>query len=356
MKKIHMVMADKDEDYIHRLARWFIENMQKQFRITAFTEKGAFDRFMNEKNEDADVVLISSDFLTESRIEQSNIIVLDEPATETNAKLRYIHKYQSAPAISSEILSIVSEWGNQFSHWSRSHQNGTNEIIVCYSPDPALKSTLALCLSARLENSLYLNTESFPFYSLFPVSQTNRRSLSDVLYHIKASRGNLELALESTVCTDSTGIHFIPEMDNPKDFLELSEEETGVLTEALLSWERFQRIIADIAFHIGSYTTWWLDAASKIFVPLSRPLFHQCERIYNMLQHEWGGEMEKVKFVCCENPGSERIAWGEKLYTIPGLDAFPSDWKSSISQCSYIQRLDNLLFDTDMEPENPDNL
>lgn len=340
MPLARMVIADCDEEYIRRLTLWFRENKPHQFQITAFTEKESFDKFLRENDSETDVILIGEKFLNPDLLQRGNVILLGSPSA-LYPNLHCLDKFQPAPVLSSGILALMSAWTNELPALRRSERS---ELIVCFSPDQRLKSAMALSLARGIPGCLYICFDSWPFYPLQPDTNQSFRNLSDVLYHIKASRGNVAFALESALYSDSSGINYIPPVDNPKDMWELSEKENGQFIESLLSWGRFPIIIADIECNAGPRAMQWLEAASHIILPVPVSLWHQAGRLENMLENL------PIRIVSVGRgfdnfPGGIGLSGrdGAIYKHLPWLEEFQYDWKNYSMDGSMIKQLEELL-------------
>lgn len=334
---VNMVIADQDEAYINRLAKWFRENRAGQFQIMAFTEKESLLRFMNETDLHIDVLLAGEKFLEPGLTSKVNTVILGQPVEPEYSEFKHIDKYLPAPTLCSEILSSISDF--EQTGWSKA---GKSELIICISPDPRLKSTLAMYLSKLSDENIYINFESFPFYSIDQYSYRNQKNLSDVLYHIKASKANVILALESAIYNIHNGISLIPPMDNPKDLWELSEKEIGILIEALQSWGRFKNIIADIELNAGPFIKQWLESSSLILVPFEITQLNQIKRLKNML-NQYVPE-KKIKWILAGNCNRDNLTEDfNNLYIIKDLYALNGDWTSISFDDKVLQNLSDLI-------------
>jgi len=339
MPQINMIIAGRDEEYIKNLANWFRENRPQQFRVSVFTDKECFTNFVLNEKEMTDVILAEEAFLCGNPENNINTIILGEPCGENYGKLKHIDKYQPAPGIASAILTIMSEYG-KVSKWDKP---GKSEIIVCLSPDPSLKSTIALCLSLACKDAVYVNFESFPFYRLRPEKSYTNKSLSDILYHIKSLKGNTGIALDSAVYSDYTGLNIIPPIDNPNDLWEMTENEMDTLVNALKSWGHFKAVVADIELNAGPYTAKWLEAASTVIVPLSPVLLHQKQRIFNMIESLASAAAKKIKWIQAVSFENESLEAPGDICYIPELRVLPEDWKPYAQNCSFLDQLHALI-------------
>ena len=340
MPQINMIIAGRDEEYIKNLANWFRENRPQRFRVSVFTEKESFSSFLSNENEIPDVILAEESFLCPEFEKNNNIIIFGESCDEKYSDVKCIAKYQSAPAIASDVLTILSECG-KVSKWDKP---GKSEIIVCLSPDPALKSTIALYLASAFDDTVYINFESFPFYRLNPENNFTNKSLSDILYHIKSLKGNTAIVLDSAVYTDYTGLNSIPPIDNPNDLWEMTESEMDALIEALKSWGHFKLIIADIELNAGPNTAKWIQAASTVLVPLSPILLHQKQRVSNMINSLAGTTAKNVKWIQAASLKNESYEEPDDICYIPELKPLPGDWKSYAQNGSHSKKIYSLIF------------
>jgi hypothetical protein len=296
MPLIHMVIADRDVEYVQRLTQWFRENKSQQFQISAFTEEESFNRYLLTCDSDVDVFLIEEKFVNAELTQKGNFIILGKPIPN----LPSVHKYQAASSMCPAILSLMSQWNHQ-PEWESTCKSN---IVVCFSPETQLKSSMALCLAGISQDHLYISMEAFPFYSLQNES-SNRRSLSDILYHIKASKGNIAFAMESSVCCSDTGINFIPPMDNPKDLWELTSKENGTLMESLVSWGHFTNIILDIECNTSPMVLQWLELASCVVIPFTNRHPIPILKLKNMLSGLSNSTPDKLRWVLAGENGDD---------------------------------------------------
>lgn len=297
MPLIHLVLADNDFEYVNRLAQWFIENKQNQFQISAFSEKESFKKFISENKGKINIILASEDFLTDVPVQDTITAVLGQAVKFEN--LNSIEKYQPAPLICSDVLSILSNRKPETEKW---YPLGKSELVVCYSMNIYLKSKIALLLSLLSKDYVYISLDSFPFYKIEGNNDTYK-NLSDVLYHIKSRKGNPVMALESAVLYGNNQIFYIPPIDNPRDLWDLTDAETDIFIEALKSWGRFSRIIIDHECNTGPMTIKLFEAASSIIIPFETANLHQLSRIKSMTDGIHGLSSNKIKWVFCDGNG-----------------------------------------------------
>ena len=334
MPLVHMVLADADAEYVHRLAQWFRENKPRQFQISAFTARESFANFLQSGNPQADVILLSEQFLTPELMDTGNLIILGSPV----AGLPSVEKYQTASSLCSAVLSQMSGWQPVRPEFGN---NGNSSIIACFSPDLRLKSTLALWLARMSQDHLYVNLEAFPAYSL--QNEAEGKTVSDIFYHIKAAKGNLAIALESAVCT-SGGINHVPHMDNPGDLWELTDKETGILAETLLSWGRFSNIITDVEFNTSPRTLHWLELAYCVIVPFTAEHHEQILRMKSMLAALPGAGTDKYRWVLAGANHNERLKdQFESLFWLPWLQELPQQFGALSLEKQAFEQLKALL-------------
>lgn len=335
MPLVHMVLADSDAEYVHRLAQWFRENRPRQFQISAFTERESFVKYIQSVELQADVILLNEQFLTPELMEKGNLIILGSTVTD----LPSIEKYQTASSLCSAVLSHISGWQSLKPEWGN---GGNSKLIVCYSPELRLKSTLALWLARMNQDHLYVNLEAFPSY--FLKSEPGDKNLSDIFYHIKAAKGNLAIALESTVCNGSGGICHIPPMDNPGDLWELNDGENRILAETLLYWGRFSTIIADIEFNTSPRTLQWLEMASHVLVPFTAGYPDPILRMKSMLSSLPVAGTDKYRWVLCGADYHESLKDEfESLHSLPWLQELPQRFGALNPEKHALEQLKALL-------------
>lgn len=314
MPLVHMVLADSDAEYVQRLAQWFRENKPRQFQISAFTARESFENYLKSGNLQADVILLNEQFLTPELLEKGNLIILGSTATGFPS----VDKYQTASSLCSAVLSHMSGWQPS----GAVHGNGgKSNVIVCFSPELRLKSTMALWLARMSSDHLYISLEAFPAFCL--QNETGGKNLSDIFYHIKALKGNLTIALESLVC-NGNGISYIPPMDNSGDLWELTDKETGILAETLLSWGRFSNIVVDLEFNTSPRTLQWLEMASCVIVPFTAAYPEPILRMKSKHSYLPGAGTDKYRWVLAGEGHTAGLKdQFETLYWLPWLEALP---------------------------------
>jgi len=327
MPVIHLVLADHDLEYVNHLSQWFIENKQHQFKIAAFSEKESLKKYISENNQNINVLLAAEDFLFDIASYNFIPVVLGQAVKLSN--LSAIDKYKPAPSICGEIMSILTG-GETESKW---YNTGKSDLVVCYSVNIYLKSTIALMLSLLSDNYIYINLDSFPIYLVDGRIRSYGRNLSDVLYHIKSRKGNPVMALESSVATGGNQINHIPPIDNPTDLWELTDDEIDIFIEALKTWGRFSKVITDHECNAGPLTIKLFEAASCIIIPFDTTNLHQLSRINSMINGIHGLNCDKIRWVFCGNSdgsvlpreldGCYEIRWING--SIPVLDGFTLD-------------------------------
>ncbi len=336
MPLVHMVLADNDAEYVHRLAQWFRENRPRQFQITAFTAEESFAKYLQSGNEQVDVFLLNEKFLTPELMDKGNLIILGSSA----ADLPSVEKYQTASSLCAAVLSQISGWQPVKNPLENS---GKSNLIVCFSPELRLKSSLALWISRISHEHIYINLEAFPFYSLQSES-AGGKNLSDIFYHIKASKNNLAIALESSVCNSSEGICHIPAMDNPGDLWELTDKEICIFAQALQSWGRFSNIIVDLECNTSPRTLQWLELASRVIVPFSAAHPEPALKMKNLLSSLPDAGGDKVRWVLAGTNQDEDLKdHFEPPFYLPWLKELPSRWNTLNPDKQAIEQLQALL-------------
>lgn|GEM_PF-650849 len=313
MSPLHLVLADRDYDYVSHFARWFAENKSGQFRVSVFTEPESFRKFISESDEKIDFILAAEDFLTNTEVKNVTTAVLGYNTKLEN--LPAIKKYQPAPVIYSEIQSVLSENSAETGYM---YTPGRSELVVCFSPSIFLRSAFALLLTVLSENHVYISLESFPFIAMDVNSSSCGKNLSDIFYYIKSRKGNPVMALESAVVSNGN-MNFIPPLDNPSDLWELTNEEIQVFIEALRSWGNFSKIIINSDCNTGPATMKFLENASYIMVPFNKKHMHQVPRLKNMI-NRIPGSGGKVIWIFCGNDDGILIPDIENCHIISWID------------------------------------
>lgn len=337
MPLIHMVLADSDFQYISHLSQWFIENKSYQFQVSAFTEKESFLNFLSQKDNEIDIILAEEGFLVEYPNLSDSCVVLGKAIKLTN--IQTIEKFRSASSICSDVISIISKKQNDSTKWSMS---GKSELVICYSPNLYLKSSIAILITLLTTKHVYVNFESFPFFELDNSYQAYSKNLSDILYHIKAEKGNPLMMLESAIATSSDQIQFIPPVSNPTDIWEISKKEMDIFIEALTTWGHFSRIIVDIECNTSPMIIKLLEASSSIIIPFDKTQKHQIMSLNNILNSILGKYNDKVKWVCCGDC-AEKLIDVENYFQFPWLNACSTEFTGFSLDTYKINQLESLF-------------
>lgn len=337
MPLIHLVLAGSDFQYVNRLSQWFIENKSSQFQISAFSEKESFLNFLSQSENEIDVILAEESFLIEYPGINETCVILGRAVKLTNHPA--IEKYQSASSICSQVISAISKNSNKAIKWNTVRKS---ELVVCYSPNIYLKSTIAILLSLLSIEHGYINFESFPYFDLQEGYQMYNKNLSDILYHIKAEKGNLLMIMESAIATTNNQIRFIPPIDNPTDIWELTDKEMDTFIETLTNWGHFSKIILDIECNTSPMIIKLLESSSYIIIPFDKTQTHQIIRLENLLSSILGSDNDKIRWVCCGDCEQKYLDVNNYL-EFPWLNPSREEFRGFPMDTDIINQLGSLL-------------
>jgi hypothetical protein len=125
---------------------------------------------------------------------------------------------------------------------------------------------------------------------------------------------------------------------------ELTDSETCILAETLLSWGRFSNIILDIEFNTGPRTLQWLELATRVIVPFSARYPEPILRMKSMFSSLPGGGTDKYRWVVAGNDRGDGLKEHfDTFISLPWLEELPPHWGSLTLEKQAMEQLKTLV-------------
>ena len=279
MKKINLVIADEDSDYVGCLVDYLMFYHAQKFLVTSFTEEARLREYLEDRASQPEILLVGGTFYEKLgdllQAKHSLIIFLtsEKMKSEKNetgqARGRSINKYQYGDKIVTEVLQIFAEETSLSYAFSPACQK--SKIIGVYSPIGGVgKTTLAVGASIQSawegKSCFYLNLENMASTSLYFIGE-QEENISSILYFLKNNRRNLSLHLEKAKCVDPVyKIAYYHPPDSILDFNEDLTEELNILLKELRATSQYERIFVDMSSEINRNNLAVLRACDELIL------------------------------------------------------------------------------------------
>jgi cellulose biosynthesis protein BcsQ len=252
LKKIRIVIADGNRDYLESLAA-FIRNSKSssQFIVSYFSSLDTLNSYI-EQGDMVDILLISSDMYQRDipRLNEMLIILLEDDTLATNNQsLPSIYRYQRLDQLVGDILGLYYETNEDAGKLLM--RNSQTKIISVYSPVGGTgKTTVAVNLAKQIALNdakvFYLNLETFNTTKLFLTDDQDDSSLQ-IFYYAKTASNQLLSKIEKLKKYDTQAmVDFFDIEINAQEMLELTNAEIERIINGLLEIGSYDYIIMDL--------------------------------------------------------------------------------------------------------------
>ncbi|MGL5649509.1 MAG: hypothetical protein ACRDDY_16840 [Clostridium sp.] len=247
MRKLNLVIADKDERYIKGITSYITNNHMNEFKIVSITDEKYLEQYL-ASSEVIDILLIDSSLYGKiiSRRFINTIIILS-PIKENN-KGRSIYKFQSGGKIYLETKKIYMEDNPEY---EENLENIINTVVnTVYSPIGGIGKTIIsismlLKLASKSKEVLYLNFEDLASTETF--FKCNDKSMSDLLYLAKDRNKDLNKELLNYLQRDNNGVYYFSPVNSILDYEIINSEDINYFIESLKELRKFDYIIIDLS-------------------------------------------------------------------------------------------------------------
>lgn len=276
MKKLNLIIADYDEEYLNSLYLYISSEYKAAFEINCFSnEELLLDGLKEIRNKD-NLVLVIDERMYDKSIENmgiSTIILLVDYDIDEN-DIKFIHKYKDIEFFKDKVIRAYSE-NNPENTTKLQSNNAETTIIPIYSPvGGSGKSTIAAAISVALSQQgkevFYLNLEDIQSTDLY-FNGENNKNLSDVIFEVKDRAENFASKLVSSINVDkNTNVSYLNPTESIFDIEDMTEEDAKWLVEGICSVKKYNYIVIDMSSKYNSLYNMILksDLTRNIICPI----------------------------------------------------------------------------------------
>lgn len=264
--KIKLAIIDNDENYVKRL----VNNLQLHYadRLEVYSFSG-ISRFLSFYEENHVHVALVNEALSISEELPENLAfawLVSSNDIKTCQGRPAVGKFQRSELLYKEVLGLYADLENQLVLKSGSKGKC---IVFTSAQGGAGTSTLAAAYAAYAARTgkrpLYLNLDLLSNPSLYFQADGNT-GFSELLYALKAKKGNLAIKLESLVKKDSRGVQYFDVSKNANDMLELKPEDAELLMETVHAMESVDCVIVDLPMNFDLLCSTMLEKYANVVV------------------------------------------------------------------------------------------
>ncbi len=276
MSKLHLVIADKEVFYVEALTNYILNNYSSRFQISSFTDEEHLCSFLENSDNQFDILLISPELFKASIYKGKNEKVILLSAGEINnitSNNISINKYQSGEKIVSNIIGALSD--EDIGELYISSGSKKTRVTAVYSPSGGVGKTSisvgsSLLSSEKGNRVFYLNMETYPSTPIFFDCESNR-NFSDVIFHVKNNSRNLALKIEGIRSVDSQSkVHFFSPPESIIDVNECSNEDFSLIIRQLKMTNQYDNIFIDMSTDLDEKTIALLSEADDILLIMTQ--------------------------------------------------------------------------------------
>ena len=300
-----MVILDRDQEYVSRLAQYFNQHGVTGFKAAAFSSPEAYREFLPGVSVE---ILLVSELLAPAlhgMAGDAKVILLSEDGFVRGGESRpfgapAVFKYQPADRMAREIMRLYADSDPRMISRVR---NGQCEILGIYSPvNRCGKTTLAITLGlvrAERGKTLLLSLEEYAgvFRSL---NREAGEDLSDVLYSFL--KGSYSWSRLKSSVHSFGRLEYIPPVRCMEDISLLPAEDLQQLLRVIAEEGGYTTLILDFG-SFGRRAVELLELCSRIFMPvLEEPL--SALKLLSFFEYldQSGKEELKDRIVKCRLP------------------------------------------------------
>lgn len=263
--KIHLLIADADNDYVEHLSNVLTENYADMFEVSVCSSQKSIIEFLGRRK--VDIVLLDPEFVPDIKTDDMKLALLlwdGSSSLDTESlELRHIRKYQRI----SVLVSLILEQYAEFSEGGCLAEDQRGTVTVVWSPvGGSGKTTVALAYGAQRVSEgkrvVYLNLE--PFSSTPVYFPETGKSISTVFENLDS---NVGLLLQSIRQTDAgSGLLYFCRPNNYDDI--------GILTAAdvenlvLSSTKDVDEVVVDLGDFYDQRTAALMELADTVIAVL----------------------------------------------------------------------------------------
>ncbi|MBQ7944805.1 MAG: hypothetical protein IJ326_12170 [Lachnospiraceae bacterium] len=260
MKEKLFVICDSDEEYLAGLQNYLEKKKLADFHFKSFS---SLELAQEYNRENVFEILLLNEQLYEESVENMQVnklfFLTEEGGRRMTEDNSVIMKYQSAEKLLSSVLDGYAK--DECCKSGMPCVTQRTRLITFYSPDVQANQTLAALAAGQIlsekKKVLYLNLK--PFSGLQDMLECHYTSdLSDFIYFALKHSDRLVYKL-GAMKQSVEGLDYMPPFANPKDIMQLSEEQWEQIVDALMEFGNYEEIVIEVS-----------DACQGLFKLLNR--------------------------------------------------------------------------------------
>jgi MinD-like ATPase involved in chromosome partitioning or flagellar assembly len=300
MIKIRLIIADTDERYLNRLSDYIVFHYADQFEISIFTDPEILPDLATLNS--FHCVLATSEFmesLNDVNVKAAFLLLYDGGSLPENYEGKFVSKYQNVEHIIKEIKTVSAD---KIGFIPYGQEESRLKIYLAEGVAGGTgTTTIAIAFARYLVRSgkrvLYLNLEANGCIdSIF--NKEGNHDFSDVLYLLKAQKGNLELKIDGIVQKDFSGVDYIEPCRIAMDLQSLKEDDIKLLLEVLEKGGKYDYVIMDRDFGLSEVDFALREKAHHLIyvssgLPMQNSKFKKAHTALSMYEEKTGASICK---------------------------------------------------------------
>ena len=251
--KINLTILDSDKEYLRRLVEKLSVDYSDSLEIHSYSEVENIYATLEENG--SAVFLVGDNCPVEPERLPQNCCLAFLTATPDKERLKdyaNVGKFQKPELIYKQVLALYAEFGGRSVGGGI---NGGQAAILAFQPvsggsgSSTVAAAGAVYFATKGKKVLYLNLEKTGSAESF-FHGPGHYTMSDLIYTLKSSKGNLAIKLESCLREDPRGVCFYAPSPVALDMFELSSQDSIRLVEAAARSGGYDYIILDLDFSI----------------------------------------------------------------------------------------------------------
>ena len=251
--KIKLAIYDSDKEYLKRLVEKFSVDYIDSLEVLSFTEAENIYELLEQKGIQVFLAGGGKEIDPEKIPAKCSFAYLSEDQNQDNAQpYAIVRKYQKPDLIYKQILALHAE--NAKGNFKTNKGEGQAKIVA-FQPvsggvgSSTVAAACAIYHAQKGRKVLYLNLEKTGGADLFFQAQGSY-DMSDIIYTLKSSKGNLSMKMESCLRRDIHGVNYYASAKMALNMLELTTEDMIRLIETAEWQGGYDFIILDLDFSL----------------------------------------------------------------------------------------------------------